>query len=71
MASNHEQLKIEGFDESMSLNSSIHDQLTEPNVQESKLMLTSLARQRLNHLIRGDIKDSKQLDISQKSLPNK
>jgi len=70
MAINHEQLTLEGFDDSMPPNQSIHNQPNRSNIQESKLMLTAVARQRLNLIIRGDINDSEQLDVSQKTLPN-
>lgn len=71
MSRKHEQLKIEGFDESMPSNSKIVETLGSINTQESRLMLTSLARQRLDQIIRGDVKDSKELDLLQNPLPNK
>lgn len=70
MSEKHEQLTIEGFDESMPSNSKSVETLGSINAQESRLMLTSLARQRLDQIIRGDIKDSKELDLLQKTLPN-
>jgi len=69
MASGQEQLVIEGFNEC--LKNDHPEEVFGPSVAESKLMLTSLARQRLQQIVRGDINNYKETDSQLESLQNK
>ena len=72
MTGKHEQLIIEGFN-----CSSEHDKRSKPRdlprieVSESRVMLTATARQRLDMIIKGDIKDSKDIEAHLDTLQNK
>lgn len=68
MSDNHEQLVIDGFYDSTE--TTVQLEPTGLSVEESKLMLTSLARHRLSQIIRGDIKDSRDLNNNIDSLQN-
>lgn len=68
MAGKNEQLRLDGFDDIFSGNDSFEQGITKYNVHESKLMLTSVARQRLNLIVRGDIKNSSEIDEHLESL---
>jgi len=69
MAGAHEQLVIEGFYDNFETGHQLEKQSYD--IEESKLMLTALARHRLDLIIRGNINDSRDADNHIESLQNK